>query len=102
MRIRLRQLRTLLFIGIVILLPFFEVLDHSDDVREGTDIVQAVLFALTFGTLAVLLTKIAAILFGCLRISTIVPHRTFAVPQRLPGVEASPPELVAVLCTIRI
>jgi hypothetical protein len=102
MRTRLRQLGTFLFISIVIFLPLFEMLDHSEDLQQGTDIVQAVLFALTFGTLAVLLTNIAVILFRSLKISTIVPRRTLAVRQHFTRVEPSPPKLFVALCTIRI
>lgn len=102
MRTAFRKLGALLFIGIVIFAPFFELFDQGQDLQEGADFVQALLLALTFGTLAVLLKTIAAILFGCFQLSKVHPYRPLTIPKRRPGIEASPPEFFIALCAIRI
>ena len=103
MLIRLRQLGTLLFIAFVIFVPFFELYDEGKDFQEGTDVVQSLLFALTVGTLAVLLRTIAGILIGYFGSSTLSQHRTLeTIHRRRPGIEGSPPQLCIALCTIRI
>ncbi len=101
MRVVLRQLGVLLFIGVVILVPTFELFDQGEDLEQGADFVQAFLWALTAGMLAVLLTRIVAILFGWFQLFE-VPCDRMPMWERRPGVESSPPELSLAVHTIRI
>ena len=99
---KLQHLGILLFVGVVVFMPGFEFFDEGQDLKEGTDTVQTVLSALTFGALAVLWTKVIALLRCWLRSSKLVTDLTPEIREISREVELAPPRLFIKFCAVLI
>lgn len=102
MRTVLQHVGVILFVGVVVFAPFFELIDEGKDLEEGADLVQTILFALTWGALAALLTKLFAHFLCWLEFSKVLPDSVRRIPERSRPVEIAPPELSLTFCSFRI
>lgn len=102
MRTTLRQLGILLFIGIAVFSPFFEVFEEGRDLEHGFDFVQLLLQAMTLAALGVLLTLLFSLILHWLRFCRIFQEPVGAVLRCAVGVEPAPPRTRLLLSILRI
>ena len=92
----------ILVLGLVLLAPVFELFDDSNDVEQGTDFVLVLLSLFVSIGLFILLRQLVSLLFQLFIIAKVAGSPSHSLADTPIQVAVSPPELLALIGSLRI
>ena len=92
----------ILVLGLVLLAPVFELFDDSNDVEQGTDFVLMFLAVFVSIGLFTLCRRLVSVLFQLFIIAKLAEPAPGPLADESIRVAVSPPESLALLCSLRI